>query len=75
MSHHALTRIRKLRESGRKIMEVTLPDRVLRMVKSNNPDSVRIRFGGGNEFEVGAKELKEAITETMKKRRRGAVRC
>lgn len=71
---HALTRFRKLRERGKKIVEVQMPERVLRLLKQADPDTVRITFGGSNKFEIGAGELKEAIVETHRRnRRRGAV--
>lgn len=76
MSTHALVRVRKLRERGKKIVEFSLPDRILRLLKQTDPASVRFRFGINESFEVGASELKEAVVETHKrKRRRGELKC
>jgi len=72
----ATLRMKRITEHGRKVVEVQLPERVLRHLKLANPDTVRFRFGLKDIIEIDAGELKEAIVETHKrKNRRGARRC
>lgn len=66
----AVIRLSQKREHGRKVVEVTLPRRVLTALRSMNPESVRFTFGVNEKFEVDAGELHGAIVETYKKRRR-----
>ena len=74
----ALIKISNRHEDGEKVVEITLPRRILTALRSMNPSSVRFNFGVKEQFEIDSAELKSAILETYKKKkrqRRKGVRC
>jgi hypothetical protein len=66
----AVVRLTQNRENGRKVVEISVPRRILTALRSMNPEAVRFNFGMNEEFVLGARQLQEAIAETYKERRR-----
>ena len=69
----AMVRMRRLNEDGKKVVELELPRRVLTALRAVKADSLRVRFGGGEAFQVDAGPLGRAIQETY--REKGRRRC
>lgn len=73
----AVVRLTQRVEGGKKIVEISVPRRILTALRAMNPESVRFAFDVSESFEVGARQLQEAIAETYRLRRREgrARRC
>lgn len=66
----AVVRLTQRVENGKKIVEISVPRRILLALRAMNPEAVRFNFAVNESFEVGARQLQEAIAETYKERRR-----
>ena len=71
----AVIRLNQVVEGGKKVVEITVPRRILTALRSMDPAAVRFNFAVNEQFEVGARQLQEAIAETYRlKRMKGRVR-
>lgn len=71
----AVIRLTQVVEGGKKIVEISVPRRILTALRSMNPEAVRFNFAVNEQFEVGARQLQEAVAETYRmKQRKGQAR-
>lgn len=66
----AVVRLTQRVEHGRKVVEISVPRRILLALRAMNPEAVKLNFAVNESFEIGARQLQEAVAATYKERRR-----